>query len=53
MSNVAQLRAQASKWAELWAAQPNKWDIHNSGLDLSNMGVPDLLSAKQIRDAAR
>ena len=53
MSNVAQLRAQASKWAELWAAQPDKWDIHNSGLDLGDLGTPEMLTAKQIRDAAR
>ena len=53
VSNVAQLRAQASKWAELWVAQPNKWDIHSSGLDLGDLGTPDMLTAKHFRDAAR
>ncbi len=44
---------QVVKWAELWAAQADMWDIHKAGLDLSNMEVWDFLTAKEIRDAAR
>ena len=43
VSNVAQLRAQAVKWAELWAAQADRWDIHKAGLDLSNMECGQVL----------
>ena len=53
VSNVAQLKAQAGKWAELWAAQPDRWDIFGAGLDLGDVGMPDILTAKQIRDSAR
>ncbi len=50
---MAQLTAQAVKWAELWASQDDRWDIHMAGLDLCDMEVWDLLTAKEIRDAAR
>ena len=53
VSNVAQLTAQAVKWASLWASQEDKWDINLAGIDLGVMEEWDLLTAKEIRDAAR
>ncbi len=50
---MAQLKAQATKWQELWAGQQEKWDIFGLGLDLADVAAPGILTAKEIRDSAK
>ncbi len=55
ISNVALLQRQADKWASVWEANNHTgaWDIRTCGADLSNLDLPEPITAKQIRESSR
>ena len=47
------MRNQAAKWQELWAGQQAKQSIFEQGFDLEAIRAPEILKAKDTRDASR
>ncbi len=53
VSNVAQLKVQADKWAGLWHEGMAEWDIRQAGTAVGGVPIEAPLTAEELRSASK